>query len=129
MARTMKEVRTYESGAMNMPPTNELTTTANGSATGEVLTLAEAVAYLRLPESAVLSAIHAQGLPGRFVEGEWRLSKAAIQQWLATGLPSVETRKAAQLAVVGSWKDDPYLDEMLEEIYRKRGRPMVGDGA
>ena len=112
-----------------MPTTKELPTTANGPATGEVLTLAEAAAYLRLAESAVLSAIQAQGLPGRLVGGEWRLSKVAIQQWLGTGLPSAETRKAAQLAVVGAWKDDPYLDEMLEEIYRKRGRPMVEEGA
>ena len=111
-----------------MPPTKELTPTANGLATGEVLTLAEAAAYLRVPEAAVLAAIHAQGLPGCLVGGEWRLSKAAVQQWLGTALPTAETRKAAQLATVGSWTNDPYLEEMLEDIYRKRGRPMVEEG-
>jgi excisionase family DNA binding protein len=29
------------------------------------------------------------------------------------------------LAVLGSWKDDPTLDEMLEEIHKRRGRPAV----
>ena len=33
----------------------------------------------------------------------------------------------AFLALSGVWKDDPYLDEMLKEIYKKRGRPMVED--
>jgi excisionase family DNA binding protein len=111
-----------------MPRAKEPAPTANGLATAEVLTLAEAAAYLRLPESSVLSAIQTQGLPARLVEGEWRLSKAAIQQWLGTALPSAETRKAAQSAAVGSWKDDPYLEAMLEEVYRKRGRPTAEEG-
>jgi len=27
----------------------------------------------------------------------------------------------------GALKDDPYLEEMLEQIYRERGRPMTED--
>jgi hypothetical protein len=26
-------------------------------------------------------------------------------------------------------KDDPYLEDMLEEIYRARGRPITEDGS
>ena len=37
-------------------------------------------------------------------------------------------RKSAQLAIVGSWADDPYLEELLKDIYRKRGRSMVEEG-
>jgi hypothetical protein len=33
--------------------------------------LTEAAAYLRLPESEVVGLAHTQGLPGRYVTGEW----------------------------------------------------------
>jgi hypothetical protein len=102
--------------AMNGPP-------------GEVLTLAEAAAYLRLPEKAVITATSTQGLPGRLVAGEWRFFKTALQQWLSHSEPTEEMRKAAQMAVAGSWKDDPYLEDMVEEIYRRRGRPITEDGS
>ena len=101
---------------------------SNGSATGDVLTLAEAAAYLRLPEAALVSAVHAEGLPGRMVGGEWRFSKAAIQQWLASGNPTWETRKAAILELAGKYKDDPDLEQIVEEAMRRRGRPLMEDG-
>jgi excisionase family DNA binding protein len=110
-----------------MPPTKELTTTANGPATGDVLTLAEAAAYLRLPEADVVSAIHAQGLPGRLVGGEWRLLKDAVQHWLGTPLPRAETRKALLLTAAGSFADDPDLTRIVEEAMRLRGR-SPGEG-
>jgi len=31
-------------------------------------------------------------------------------------------------AAAGSWKDDPYRDDLLKEIYRQRGRPMTEEG-
>ena len=96
---------------------------------GEVLTLAEAAAYLRLPETEVVGLVHSQGLPGRFLVGEWRFLKAAIQQWLATGSPTPETRKAAQLAAAGAFRDDPDLIGACEEAYRRRGRPITEDGS
>ncbi|MBW3600547.1 MAG: helix-turn-helix domain-containing protein [Planctomycetes bacterium] len=88
----------------------------------EILTLAEAAAYLRLPEDAVLDAVQGQHLPGRKVQNEWRFLKPAIQRWLATS-PMTGHQALADLA--GAWKDDPYLEQMLENIYRERGRPMV----
>lgn len=101
----------------------------NGPAAGDVMTLAEAAAYLRLPEESVVAAATGQGLPGRLVGGEWRFLKSAIQQWLSVSQPTAEMRKAALLAFAGSWKDDPYLEDMVEEIYRKRGRPITEDGS
>jgi excisionase family DNA binding protein len=96
---------------------------------GEVLTLAEAAAYLRLPEKDVIAAASSQGLPGRLVGGQWRFLKTALQQWLSAGEPTAEMRKAAMLAFAGVFKDDPYLEDMVEEIYRQRGRPITEDGS
>jgi excisionase family DNA binding protein len=99
------------------------------SVAAEVLTLTEAAAYLRLPEKEVIGLVHSQGLPARLISGEWRFLKTAIQQWLSTGSPTPETRKAAILATAGSMKDDPDLETMVEEIYRRRGRPITEDGS
>jgi excisionase family DNA binding protein len=95
---------------------------------GEVLTLPEAAAYLRLPEQDVLAAAATQGLPGRLVGGEWRFLKAALQHWLSVSQPTAETRKAAQMALVGTWKDDPDAMQILEDAMRLRGRQPGPDG-
>jgi excisionase family DNA binding protein len=99
--------------------------TNNGPAQPEVLTLAEAAAYLRLPEEDVLRLVHEQALPARRLANEWRFLKAAIQQWLST--PPPKGNKEAWMALAGAWKDDPYVEEELKEIYRRRGRPMTED--
>src|SRR5437016_2992907 len=79
------------------------------SATTEILTLAEAAAYLRLPQDAVLRLVHHQGLPGRPAGTEWRFLKAAIQDWLRS--PPLRPSKEAVMSRIGNWKDDPYLDD------------------
>jgi len=93
---------------------------------GEVLTLAEAAEYLRLSESDVLRLVEEQRLPTRQLGREWRFLKAAIQDWLRTG-PSPKSNKEAWMELAGAWKDDPYVEEELKEIYRQRGRPMTED--
>jgi excisionase family DNA binding protein len=100
-----------------------------GPATTEVLTLAEAAAYLRLAEPEVERLIHEQGLPARKVGSEWRFLKAAIQHWLATGSQPLHGSKEAWLSLAGSCKDDPDLEAIVEEAYRKRGRPITEDGS
>ncbi len=87
----------------------------------EVLTLPEAAAYLRLPEGDVLRLVDEQGLPARHAGTEWRFLKSAIQAWLSTPAPPGQGQGI--WSVAGIAKDDPYLDEMLEEIERMRGRP------
>ncbi|HJT78462.1 MAG TPA: helix-turn-helix domain-containing protein [Gemmataceae bacterium] len=119
MPRTTKKPKpkpTPQPAAVNGPP-------------GEVLTLAEAAAYLRLAEKDVITATSTQGLPGRMVAGEWRFFKTALQQWLSHSEPTEEMRKAAQLAGAGSMRDDPDLEDIVEEIYRRRGRPITEDGS
>jgi excisionase family DNA binding protein len=89
----------------------------------EVLTLGEAAAYLRIKEADVLHAVEQQSLPGRLIGTEWRFLKSALQGWLGT--PPKRPSKEAVLARIGSWQDDPYLDQELEEIHRQRGRPVA----
>ncbi len=111
------------------PPHSEPPSLKVNGPVSDVLNLSEAAAYLRLPETEVISLVSSQGLPGRLIGADWRFLKSAIQQWLSTSLPTPETRKAAQLAIVGKWKDDPDLEAMVEEIYRQRGRPITEDGS
>jgi excisionase family DNA binding protein len=108
------------------PPPAPATPLANGQ-TVEVMTLGEAAAYLRVAEEDVLHAVREQQLPARQVGQELRFLKPAIQHWLSTGSPPAKSNKEAWLELAGAWKDDPYLEEMLEEIYKQRGRPMVED--
>lgn len=107
-------------------PTTPPPTAMNG-ASGEVLTLAEAAAYLRLSEADILELIRSQNLPGRLAGSEWRFLKAAIQEWLASGSPTPQSRKEAQLALAGKYKDDPDLKRICEEAYRARGRTLNED--
>ncbi|HEY7427492.1 MAG TPA: helix-turn-helix domain-containing protein [Gemmataceae bacterium] len=108
--------RTKKKTAPSTPPMG------NGPG-GEVLTLPEAAAYLRLSEADVRRLVAEQDLPARHLGEEWRFLKSAIQVWLST--PCTKENKEGIWAAAGSWKDDPYLEEMLKEIYRKRGRPMT----
>src|SRR5262245_31901562 len=86
---------------------------------GDVLTLAEAAAYLRVSEEEILRLTREQGLPGRQFGSEWRFLKSALQDWLRT--PAPRGSKKAIMSVAGAWKDDPFLEEMVKEIYERRG--------
>ncbi len=87
----------------------------------EVLTLEEAAAYLRVSQDDVLEALQHQRLPGRQVRQQWRFLKAAIEDWLRTS--PAQRERIMQLA--GAWGNDPYNDEMMDEVFQRRGRPMV----
>lgn len=89
----------------------------------EVLTLEEAAAYLRASESDLVEMAERQAIPARKVGAEWRFLRGAIADWLRRPSPKERLMRHA-----GAAKLDPYLDEMLESIYRERGRPMVEDG-
>jgi excisionase family DNA binding protein len=110
--------------AKTKPETAPAITTPNvNGPIGEVLTLAEAAAYLRLPEEEVERLVHQQDLPGRYTGNEWRFSKSAIQAWLSQPLP--KPSKEAVLSRIGSWKGDPDLDEIVKDAFRRRGRPTT----
>jgi excisionase family DNA binding protein len=109
-------------------PVTPVSAGPNGPAT-EVFTLGEAAAYLRLSEADVVALVHSQNLPGRFTGSEWRFLKSAIQQWLSTASSTPQSRKEAQLALAGKYKDDPDLLRICEEAYQRRGRPMADAAA
>jgi excisionase family DNA binding protein len=111
----------------NQGPVTPPLPATNGLA-GEVLTLEEAAAYLRLSEAEVIELVHGQYLPGRFTGSQWRFLKSAIQHWLASGSPTPQSRKQAQLALAGKYKSDPDLRRICEEAAQQRGRPRTGTG-
>jgi excisionase family DNA binding protein len=51
----------------------------------DVLTLAQAAAYLQLPEDAVRAEAEAGRLSGRNIGSEWRFVRDCIVTWLRTG--------------------------------------------
>lgn len=102
----------------------------------EVLTLAEAAAFLRLSEPVVQRLALKGRIPSRAAEGEWRFLRSALRLWLAgtdyreplsppPAAPHLSDRERL-LAVAGSLADDDTLDAMVEEIYRERKRHPVG---
>lgn len=106
------------------PGTQQHASEVNGPAP-EVLTLPEVAAYLRLSELDVLRLVADQNLPARRLANEWRFLKSAVQHWLST---PPTCGKEAQRAVLGAWKDDPDIEQIVEEAMRARGRPQLEDG-
>jgi len=90
----------------------------------DVFTLPEAASWLRVDEQQVIQLVTQQGLPGRQIGEEWRFHKDALSDWLSRPRPVADMLRHAGVA-----KDDPYMDELLEQIYRDRGRPMTEDEA
>jgi len=78
--------------------------------TVDVLTLAEAAAYLRVAQAEVVRMVGPRGRPGRLIGSEWRFSKTALDQWLRT--PPGPSTKESLLALTGAWKDDPHVEEV-----------------
>jgi excisionase family DNA binding protein len=92
----------------------------NQTSTSEVLTLEEAANYLKLPSETIEREATQGNIPGRRIADSWRFLKSAIDDWLRA-----QDNRTILLRQAGALKDDPYLDEMLEMIYRERGRPEI----
>lgn len=51
---------------------------------------------------------------------------AAPQNAFAAGGSQPSPKQAERIMqLAGAWKNDPYHDEMLGEVFRERNRPMV----
>ena len=128
-------------------PANK-STTARTAILPEVLTLSEAADYLRTSEDALQRLATSERIPARKIGEEWRFFLPALQDWLRRSstleqlLAELERRllariaseeqalhkstsKERMLAMAGVWKDDPFVEEMLQKIYEERGRPMT----
>ena len=100
------------------------TVSLNGTATTwpEVLTLAEAAAFVRLSEATLQKQAEAGELPGKYLEGQWRFSKAAIVDWLNSTAPP-SSRPPAAGAGADYVDEDP--EEVIAEIYRQRRKHRI----
>lgn len=76
---------------------------ASSSTALDVLTLAEAAAYLRVAETDVLHLVQSQGLAGRQIGAEWRFLKSNLRDWLST--PATKTGNEALLALARPTND------------------------
>jgi len=83
----------------------------------QILTIEEVADYLRLPPEVVLQEAAQGHLPGRKIADTWRFLKEAIDDWLRT-----QDSRAILLNQSGALADDEQTDELLENIYRERGR-------
>ena len=103
-----------------MSQTTDATQAPSPPVVPEVLTLAETAKYLRVSESDVVEMATQQELPGRKIGDQWRFHNHGLVHWLC-----VPERRDFWKSQLGVLKDDPYMDEMLESIYKERGRPMT----
>ncbi len=90
---------------------------------GDVLTLSETAAYLRVDEGDILNLVHSNELFGKQIGDQWRFLKSALQEWLSKK-PNGSSKQAF-LNIAGKFKEDPYLEEIVREAYRSRGRLMM----
>ncbi|MBW3543120.1 MAG: helix-turn-helix domain-containing protein [Planctomycetes bacterium] len=87
----------------------------------DVMTLEEAAAYLRVTEEQV-ERLAGKEIPARQIEGQWRILRSAVDDWLRNGKRK-RTSREVLMDQFGALADDPYLEDMLKQIYRERGRP------
>lgn len=84
----------------------------------QVLTLAEASRFLKLPAKTVEQWAAKGELPGRKIGKEWRFLRSAIEEWLAFGGGSGRSI----LDQAGMFANDPTFEEIQKLIERNRKR-------
>jgi hypothetical protein len=88
--------------------------------TPDILTMEEAAGLLRVPLASLQIEVAKGGVPGRVIAGEWRFSKSALLEWLNMPTPQPVSGRDRLLALAGLWKDDPTVDDMIKDIYKRR---------
>jgi excisionase family DNA binding protein len=92
---------------------------------GEVLTLAEAAAYLRVSEAGLEADARSGRLPARRVDGEWRFHRSGLAGWLsaAPGTPGDTPAEAAlrrNMAAAATGDSDAECDTFLDYLRELR---------
>jgi excisionase family DNA binding protein len=85
---------------------------------GEVLTLEEAVGYLKLPQDTMEREVNQGKIPGRRIDRTWRFHKSALDEWL-----NGQDGRSVLLSQAGVLADDETLAQLRSDIYAARGRP------
>jgi len=81
----------------------------------ELLTTEETAAYLRLSERKLYELVAAGAVPCSKVTGRWLFPKAALDRWVASGLPDgLKSLEESAPAIVGG-STDPLLEWALRE--------------
>src|SRR3954471_19978989 len=94
----------------------------NNTQREDVLTSAEAAAYLRVPEAALLQLMNEEAIPARKIGGEWRFLKKALDDWLR--FPA-RPRRDYWMVNPDWFLESPFANELLhlleERLLRKLG--------
>jgi excisionase family DNA binding protein len=88
----------------------------------EILTLEEAASYLRLSLEAIERNADKGAIPGRRIDGTWRFSKLALDAWLRH-----HDYRQILVRQTGALSQDENMSDILNQIYKDRGRPEVDD--
>jgi excisionase family DNA binding protein len=88
----------------------------------DVLTLAEAAAYLRTSESAVEQLAAEEAIPSQKIGGEWRFLKKALDDWLH--YPGIHPRELWK--VHSRWLfDSPFMDELVYLLEKRLAEKLL----
>ena len=94
-----------------------------------MLTLAEAAAWLRVPDAGLQADAAAGRIPARLVAGEWRFNRPALVAWLSTPEPPTTRFKTGAELVEWlreinpgpTYAEDPEACEAeIAELYKLR---------
>jgi len=103
----------------------------NGSA-DVVFDIGQAAAFLKVADIEIQKLIDSGNFPGRKLGAEWRVLKSAICDWLNGNYREPNDWREANrrlLEAAGSWKDDDFLDDLVDNVYRERKKIRVEGGA
>jgi hypothetical protein len=97
---------------------------ANGAAAPEVMTLAEAAAWLRVPEEGLRADAEAGRVPARLVAGEWRFNKNSLRIWFGQAEPQANRPKTGaelveRIRQIRATSPYPETEAEAEEFIRK----------
>lgn len=81
----------------------------------QLLTTAEAAAYLRLKERKIYEMVAEGTVPCTKVTGRWLFPKAELDQWLASSVQRPQGMTQAQPAPIVAGSHDPLLEWVLRE--------------
>lgn len=93
----------------------------------ELLTTAEAAAYLRLKERKLYELVATAALPCTKATGRWLFPKAELDRWLAAGMVRPENMPAAEPMPIVGGSHDPLLEWAVLESHS--GLAMLPEGS